>query len=88
MRLVTELELSVLVRIKDINKQRTMKRPAKTVVNLVQKVLPLVPKRLWPVPENRPPAALGCWIKITPINKKAVKIKRMPTRMLMILLNR
>jgi len=45
---------------------------ARLVVNLVQKVLPLVPNKLWPVPENRPPPVdLGSWINTTQINNNA-----------------
>jgi len=57
-----------------------------TPVVLVQKVFPLVPKRLWPVPAKRPPAVLGCWIRMTPISKRAVTTKRMLTKIAMGLL--
>ncbi len=50
-------------------KQRAIKTAAIITVVLVQKVLPLVPSKLCPVPENNPHAVLGCWIKITPISR-------------------
>lgn len=72
--------------INDMSRQRSMKKPARMVVNLVQKDFPLVPKRLWPVPEKSPPAVFGCWIKTTAMSKMAVKTKRTVTTMFMELL--
>jgi hypothetical protein len=67
-------------------KHKSMKSEAKIVVNLVQKVLPLVPKRLWPVPAKRPPPALlGCWIRMTPIKSKAVKTNKVIIKVCMVL---
>ncbi len=83
MRSVTELGAFSYRCTKDIKRHRIIKVPANMVVNLVQKVLPLVPKRLWPVPENNPAEVLGCWIKTTLISTKAFKINRIVTMTLM-----
>jgi len=69
-----------------IKRHKVMKTTARMVVNFVQKVLPLVPRRLWPVPENNPPEVLGCWIKTTPTKSMAVKTNRMEMKALMWLL--
>ncbi len=61
-----------------------MKTMARMVVNLVQKVLPLVPRRLWPVPENKPaPAFLGCWMRTTAIKRTAVNTNKTRIRVCM-----
>lgn len=56
------------------------------MVVLVQKGFPLVPRRLCPVPEKRPPEVLGCWINTTPTKIRALRMNRMLITRLMTLL--